>query len=124
VVGETLDELGLAASSTERASLALSLQVWEGASSIKRGLIGRIGGLSRLDTSDVEATTSRGSNGLLGELAQQLANERITGVEGRNVDGKRFAAERRSALRRRCDRRWLRIRRPASGGNEEVPAES
>lgn len=50
--------------------MALSLQVWEGASSVERGLIGRVGRLSRLDTSDVEAATSRGSDGLLGELAQ------------------------------------------------------
>ncbi len=60
--------LGLAASSTERAALALLLEVGQGAGGIQGGLVGRVGRLCRLDAGDVKATTSDGS--LLGELAQ------------------------------------------------------
>jgi hypothetical protein len=60
--------LGLAASSTERAALALLLEVWQSAGGVQGGLVGRVGGLCRLDTGDVKATTSDGS--LLGKLAQ------------------------------------------------------
>jgi hypothetical protein len=71
MVGEALNQLGLAASSTERATLALLLQVRQGASGIQGGLIGRVGGLCRLDASDVKAATSNESRGgLLGEQAQ------------------------------------------------------
>lgn len=63
--------LGLAASSTERATLALLLQVWQGASSIQGGLVGGIGGLCRLDAGDVQAATGDGCRRrLLGKLAQ------------------------------------------------------
>jgi hypothetical protein len=71
VVAEIETYLGLAASSTERATLALLLQVRQGASGIQGGLIGRVGGLCRLDASDVKAATSNESRGgLLGEQAQ------------------------------------------------------
>lgn len=50
--------------------MALGLQVWQAASSVERSLVGGVGRLSRLDAGDVEATASRGSDGLLGELAQ------------------------------------------------------
>lgn len=62
--------LGLATSSTKRASLALELQIWQAASSIERSLVGGIGRLSRLDAGDVEATAGRCYSVLLGELAQ------------------------------------------------------
>lgn len=63
--------LGLAASSTERATLALLLKVWQGASSIQGGLVGGIGGLCRLDARDVKAATGDGCRSrLLGKLAQ------------------------------------------------------
>lgn len=61
--------LGLAASITERTTLTLLLEIWQGAGSIQGGLVGGIGGLCRLDASDVKATTSDGC-GLLGQLAQ------------------------------------------------------
>lgn len=61
--------LGLAANGTEGTSLAFVLEIWQAARSVERGLIGGVGRLSRLDASDVEAATSRGS-GVLRELTQ------------------------------------------------------
>lgn len=61
--------LGLAASSTNGASLAFRLQVWQTTSSIERGLVGGVGGLGGLDASDVK-TTSGDEGGLVGELTQ------------------------------------------------------
>lgn len=60
--------LGLAASSTERAALALLLEVGQSAGGIQGGLVSRVRRLCRLDAGDVKATPSDGS--LLGELAQ------------------------------------------------------
>lgn len=87
MVGETLNQLdeiscvdftrdedtnlGLAAGSTERASLALELEIWQAASSVEGGLVGGVGGLCGPDAGDVKGTTGRRSSSvLLGEQAQ------------------------------------------------------
>jgi hypothetical protein len=49
--------------------LALKLQVRQGASSVERGLVGRVGGLSGLDSGDVQATAGRESKVLARKLA-------------------------------------------------------
>jgi len=61
--------LGLAASSTNGASLAFRLQVWQATSSVERSLVGGVGRLSGLDASDVK-TTSGDGGWFVGELAQ------------------------------------------------------
>lgn len=68
--------LGLAANGTEGTSLALELEIWQAARSVERGLIGGVGRLSRLDASDVEAATSRGSRAVLRELTQSTEGGR------------------------------------------------
>lgn len=69
--------LGFAASSTERAFLALELQVWESTSSVEGGLVGGASWLSCVDTGDVKATASSGNDGMLvRNLAQSTQRSR------------------------------------------------